>query len=93
MANTLSAAKNARKAVRKHALRISVKSELKTIRKTALTLASSEKTAKEAPAIALIAVRKYARAASNGYIHYRTASRKIGRLMKAMHKASLVKTA
>ena len=93
MANTLSAAKNARKAARKHAVRVSVKSELKTIRKTALTLVSDEKTAKEAPAVALTATRKYARAASNGYIHARTASRKIGRLARAMHKATQVKTA
>jgi small subunit ribosomal protein S20 len=88
MANTKSATKHARKAAKKHLRRVAVKSELKTLRKKAL-VAGAEKTPEvDGALLAKQAVQKYARAASNGYIHTRTASRKIGRLMKAMHKLS-----
>ena len=87
MANTLSAAKNARKAVRRHELRVSVKSELKTYRKKALAAAESKQPAETVNKITVEAVKKIAKAASNKYIHPRTAARKISRLMKAVNRA------
>ncbi len=86
MANTTSAAKNARKAARRHARRVAVKSELKTLRKKALSAIEDKKPESEVKALTLAAEKKYARAASNKYIHPRTASRKIGRLMRQIHK-------
>ncbi|GAB4281699.1 MAG: hypothetical protein Kow0029_26890 [Candidatus Rifleibacteriota bacterium] len=87
MANTLSAKKNARKAARRHALRVSVKSELKTYRKKALAAAEQKQPAEKVKEITNLAVKKFAKAASNKYIHPRTAARKISRLMKAVHRA------
>lgn len=86
MANTKSAAKNARQAVRRHTQRVQVKSELKTIRKKALAAASEKKEVAEVAEITNTAVKKYAKAASNGYIHPKTAARKISRLMKAVNR-------
>ena len=87
MANTKSAAKNARQAVRRHAVRVRVESELKTVRKNALNLAENEKAEGADVAKATsYAVKKYATAASNGYIHPKTAARKISRLMKAVNR-------
>ena len=85
MANTKSAAKNARKAVRRHEIRVQIKSELKTVRKNALNLAENAKGEEVADATNY-AVKKYANAASNGYIHPKTAARKISRLMKAVNR-------
>lgn len=87
MANTLSAAKNARKAVRRHELRVSVKSELKTYKKKALTAAETKQSAEVVKEITTLTVKKYAKAASNKYIHPKTAARKISRLMKAINRA------
>ena len=84
MANTKSAAKNARKAVRRHEQRVSVKSELKTLRKKALLAAESK--ADNADELSKIAIKKIAKAASNKFIHHKTASRKISRLTKAINK-------
>lgn len=86
MANTKSAAKNARQAVRRHALRVQIKSELKTVRKSALAVASEKKAENEVAEATNYAVKKFAKAASNGYIHPKTAARKIGRLMKAVNR-------
>lgn len=86
MANTKSAAKNARKAARRHTLRVSVKSELKTLRKKALVAAEGKKPEAEVVEITRHAVKKFAKAASNKYIHKKTASRKISRLMKAVNR-------
>ena len=88
MANTLSAAKNSRKANRRHAVRVSVKSELKTLRRTTLELIEEKKSLSEINAACVQTCKKLATAASNGYIHKRTASRKISRIMKQVHKAS-----
>ena len=85
MANTKSAAKNARQAVRRHAVRVQVKSELKTVRKTALATAENAQ-GEEVAKATNYAVKKYAKAASNGYIHPKTAARKISRLMKAVNR-------
>jgi small subunit ribosomal protein S20 len=85
MANTKSAAKNARQAVRRHAVRVQVKSELKTVRKSALAVAEEAK-GEEVAKATNFAVKKYAKAASNGYIHPKTAARKISRLMKAVNR-------
>ncbi len=87
MANTKSAAKNARQAVRRHAVRVQVKSELKTVRKHTLELAKEENAEREDVVKATnYTVKKYATAASNGYIHPKTAARKISRLMKAVNR-------
>ncbi len=86
MANTKSAAKNARQAVRRHALRVQITSELKTVRKSALAVASEKKAENEVAEATNHAVKKYAKAASNGYIHPKTAARKISRLMKAVNR-------
>jgi small subunit ribosomal protein S20 len=86
MANTKSAAKNARKAARRHVLRVTVKSELKTLRKKALTAAETKKPAAEVADLTKQAIKKFAKAASNSYIHQKTASRKISRLMKAVNR-------
>ncbi|MBF0543450.1 MAG: 30S ribosomal protein S20 [Candidatus Riflebacteria bacterium] len=86
MANTLSAAKNARKALRRHETRVSVKSELKTLRKTALDSALEKKPEAEVAAMVKLACKKFGTAASNGFIHKKTAARKIGRLIKKAHK-------
>ena len=85
MANTKSAAKNARQAVRRHAVRVQVKSELKTVRKSALAIAEEAK-GEEVAKATNYAVKKYAKAASNGYIHPKTAARKISRIMKAVNR-------
>jgi small subunit ribosomal protein S20 len=85
MANTKSAAKRARQSVRRHEVRVQIKSELKTVRKTALAVAEEAKGEEVAKATNL-AVKKYAKAASNGYIHPKTAARKISRLMKAVNR-------
>ncbi len=87
MANTLSAAKNARKAQRRHTARVAVRSELKTYRKKALTAAEAKQPAETVNEVTKQAVRKIAKAASNKYIHPRTAARKISRLMKAVNRA------
>lgn len=86
MANTKSAAKNARKAVKRHVIRVTVKSELRTLRKKALTAAESKKPAEEIAIATKEVCSKYAKAASNNYIHPKTAARKISRLMKAVNK-------
>lgn len=87
MANTMSAEKNARKAARRHEQRVSVKSELKTYRKKVLTAAETKQPAEALKELTVQAVKKFAKAASNKYIHPRTAARKISRLMKAVHRA------
>ncbi len=92
MANTRSASKNSRKAEKRHAQRVQVKSELKTLRKNFLTSLEGKKVdqgkAKEALGQAC---KRFTQAASNGIIHRNTASRKIGRLMRRFHKASQAK--
>lgn len=94
MANTTSAAKNARKAERRHKQRVAVKSELKTLRKKALEVAGSDKSdAASVVETANSAYSRFAKAGSNGYIHPRTASRKIGRLMRAVNKLQTGKAA
>lgn len=94
MANTSSAAKNARKAQRRHTLRVAVKSELKTLRKKTLELAESGKSnADTVKTTANGAYSRIAKAGSNGYIHPRTAARKIGRLMRAVNKLQTEKNA
>ncbi|HOY66898.1 MAG TPA: 30S ribosomal protein S20 [Candidatus Ozemobacteraceae bacterium] len=91
MANTSSAAKNARKAQRRHTLRVAVKSELKTLRKKTLETAETGKG--NLAEIANNAYSRIAKAGSNGYIHPRTAARKIGRLMRAVNKLQTTKSA
>ena len=86
MANTKSAAKNARKANRRHARRVAVKSELRTLRKKALDAAKEGQSTDLVKGLATSAIKNFAKAASNGYIHHRTASRKIGRLMRQLSK-------
>lgn len=86
MANTKSAAKNARKATRRHVQRVSVKSELKTLRKKVIVAAEEKKPAAEVADLTKLAIKKIAKAASNKYIHAKTASRKISRLMKAVNR-------
>ena len=86
MANTKSAAKNARKAIRRRIQRVSVKSELKTLRKKALTAAETKQPAAEVADLTKVAIKKFAKAASNKYIHPKTAARKISRLMKAVNR-------
>ncbi len=86
MANTKSAAKNARKAARRHTLRVSVKSELKTLRKKAIVAAETKQPAAEVADATKTAIKKFAKAASNKVIHPKTASRKISRLMKAVNR-------
>ncbi len=86
MANTKSAAKNARKAARRHTLRVTVKSELKTLRKKVLTAVETKKPTTEVSELTKQAIKKFAKAASNKYIHQKTASRKISRLMKAVNR-------
>lgn len=86
MANTQSAAKNARKAARRHVMRVNVKSELKTLRKKVIIAAETKKPAAEVADLTKLAVKKIAKAASNKYIHPKTASRRISRLMKAVNR-------
>lgn len=85
MTNTRSAAKNARKAETRQTRRVAVKSELKTYRKRALVAAETK--ADNTQELTKMAVKKIAKAASNRYIHPKTASRKISRLVKAVNKA------
>lgn len=84
MANIKSGAKNARKAIKRHKQSVSVKSELKTFRKKALLAAEAK--AENTTELTNKAVKKLAKAASNKYIHPRTASRKISRLMRAVNR-------
>ena len=84
MANTLSAAKNARKAARRHERRVNVTSELKTLRKKAI--AAAENKTDNANELVKIAAKKIAKAAANKYIHPKTASRKISRLIKTANR-------
>lgn len=91
MGNTTSADKNARKATRRHTARVRVKSELKTLRKKTLQTIEDKKPAGEVATSLNETISKFDRAASNGYIHPRTASRKIGRMMRAAHKAQTTK--
>lgn len=91
MANTVSAEKNARKAERRHKARVMVKSELKTLRKKTLEAVEDKKPAKEVQQVLNETISKFDRAAANNYIHHRTASRKIGRMMRAAHKAQAAK--
>lgn len=93
MGNTLSADKNARKAKRRHEARVRVKSELKTLRKKTLKAIEARKPATEVAAALQEAVSKFDKAASNKYIHHRTAARKISRLMRAVHKAQVAAAA
>lgn len=86
MANTKSAAKNARKAVRRHELRVSVKSRLKTLRKKAIIAAEGKQSSEEVALLTKAAVKGLAKAAANKYIHKKTASRKISRLTKAINR-------
>ena len=86
MANTRSAAKNARKAQKRHQARVSVKSELRTLRKKALEAARAKKPAEEVDELTRKACVRFAKAASNKYIPRRTASRKIGRLVRTINK-------
>ncbi|HNX76132.1 MAG TPA: 30S ribosomal protein S20 [Candidatus Rifleibacterium sp.] len=86
MANTKSAAKNARKATRRHVQRVAVKSELKTLRKKAIVAAETKKPATEVAEATQEAIKKFAKAASNKIIHQKTASRKISRLVKAVNR-------
>lgn len=86
MANTKSAAKNARKAARRHIQRVSVKSELKTLRKKAITAAETKKPAAEVAEATKVAIKKLAKAGSNSIIHKKTAARRISRLMKAVNR-------
>ncbi|MFZ2958858.1 MAG: 30S ribosomal protein S20 [Candidatus Ozemobacteraceae bacterium] len=86
MANTVSAAKNARKAGVRHTRRVAVKSELKTLRRKTLDFAQAKNPVAEIETMVRITCKKLATAGSNGYIHKKTASRKIGRTMKAIHK-------
>lgn len=87
MANTKSAAKNARKAVKRHEARVSIKSELRTLRKKTLEAAAKPKTpAATVNTLLREACSKLEKAASNKYIARRTASRRVGRLMRAVHK-------
>ncbi len=86
MANIQSAAKNARKAIKRHAQRVTVKSELKTLRKRALNAAETNNSTEEVNAAVNEACSKYAKAASNKYIHPKTAARKISRLVKSVNK-------
>lgn len=88
MANTVSAAKNSRKANRRHAVRVGVKSELKTLRRRTNELIEEKKSLSDINAACVLTCKKLATAASNGYIHKRTASRKISRVMKQVHKAT-----
>ncbi|MBI3039280.1 30S ribosomal protein S20 [bacterium] len=88
MANTLSAEKNARKAARRNKQRISVKSELKTLRKKTLVAAEEKKPAELVQELAKRAYKRLAQAAAHGYIHKNNASRKTGRLMKNLYKIS-----
>jgi len=89
MGNTASADKNARKAERRKSVRVQVKSELKALRKKALEMIASKKSEQEVQAELNAAISKFDRAAGNTYIHHRTASRKIGRMMRAAHKAKI----
>lgn len=86
MANTLSAAKNARKANKRHVLRVSVVSELKTLKKKAIEAATNKQSPEEVQKLTKAAVTKLAKAASNKVIHPRTASRKISRLVKTINR-------
>ncbi|NLM16836.1 MAG: 30S ribosomal protein S20 [Candidatus Riflebacteria bacterium] len=87
MANTKSAAKNARQALRKHARRVSAVSELKTLKKKVLALSADKNCNKdELEAMKNMVVSKFAKAGSKGYIKPQTASRKIGRLVKAINR-------
>jgi len=86
MANTLSAAKNARKAKKRHILRVAVVSELKTLKKKAIEAATNKQSPEEVEKLTKIAISKLAKAASNKVIHRRTASRRIGRLIRTINR-------
>ncbi len=87
MANTMSAAKNARKAARRHELRVTVKSELKTYRKKVIGAIDTKQPADSVNQLLNDAVSKFGKAASNRHIHPKTAARKISRMMRAANKA------
>jgi ribosomal protein S20 len=93
MANTISAAKNARKAEKRHLTRVAVKSELKTLRKKTLELAAESKDPKTIMESLRHTTMRFDQAGSNKYIHHRTASRKIGRLARRIHKLATAKAA
>ena len=86
MANTRSAAKNARKAVKRHRARVSVRSELRTLQKKAVDAATAKKGAEEIKEAMTTACKQIAKAASNKMIPRRTASRRISRLMRRINK-------
>lgn len=87
MANTKSAAKNARKAIARHVRRVSVVSELRTLKKK-VTALSAEKDCNrdELEAMKKMVVSKFAKAGAKGYIPSKTASRHISRLVKAINR-------
>lgn len=82
-----SAIKRARQAVKLHDKNIAVKSALKTVSKKVAVAVEKKDTAAVAGTLKE-ATKAYAKAASKGIIHKKTASRKISRLAKAANKAA-----
>ena len=86
MANTRSAAKNARKAVKRHIGRVAVRSTLRTLQKKVVDAVAAKKTPEEIKEAMALACKRIAKAASNKMIPRRTASRRIGRLVRRVNK-------
>ena len=82
-----SAIKRARQAVKRHEKNVAVKSALKTVSKKVTAAVEKKDTAAVAGTLKE-ATKAYAKAASKGIIHKKTASRKISRLAKAANKAA-----
>ncbi len=82
----MSAIKKTRQSEKRHDKNIAVKSNLKTAAKKVVK-AAAEKNAEGSASTLKDAVKAYAKAASKGIIHRKTASRKISRLAKLTNKA------
>lgn len=86
MANTKSAEKRNRQALKRRARNTTVRTTVKGALKKAREALSTKDAAKTGDAVK-DAARTLSKAASKGVIHKRNASRRIGRLAKAAHAA------
>ena len=79
------ALKQLRKSRKRAQRNIAVRSELKTLKKTILTLIAGQKV-EEARRLMPMVMRRFAQAGADNLIHHKTASRVISRLSKRLTK-------
>jgi small subunit ribosomal protein S20 len=90
LANTKSAEKRNRQALKRRARNTTVRTTVKGALKKAREALSTKDAAKTGDAVKA-ATRTLSKAASKGVLHKRNASRRIGRLAKAAHAAKAAK--